>query len=143
MRGFGAIAAIVVLVVLAALSAAVVRLGSVVQSGTALDLLGARAQQAAGAGIEWGLSQAFSGGWSNCSNASRTLDLTTDHGVMVTVTCNSRSFSEGEASTGGARNVRIYTLDATACNSNTACPDATRAATETYVERRRQVQATD
>ena len=142
-RGFGAIAAIVVLVVLAALAAAIVRFGSVAQTTSAQAVLASRALQAARAGTEWGLYQAFKGSWVTCSGASQTLDLTTDTGFHVTVSCDSRSFNEGETAPGTARVVRLYTIDAIACNSTGAGPDNARATTPGYVERRRQVQASN
>lgn len=143
--GFGAIAAIVVLVVLASLAAAVVRFGAVAQSTSAQAVLAARALQAARAGTEWGLYRALtaSGGWTTCVNASQTLDLTTDTGFRVTVTCTSSLFYEGETGPGVPRSVRLFKIDAVACNGTGTCPDNTRATTQGYVERRRQVQAAD
>lgn len=140
-RGFGAVAAIVVLVVLAAIAAAVVRLSTTEQSMQAQDLLAARAQQAANAGIEWGLYQALKGSWTTCSGASHTVDLSGELGMRVTVTCSSTSYVEGADSSGAAQSGRVYLIDATACNAPTSCPDASRAVTATYVERHRQVQA--
>ena len=141
-RGLGVIAALVVLVILASLAAAIVRFGAVAQSTSAQAVLAARASQAARAGTEWGLYQAFKGSWTTCSGASQTLDLSADLGFRVTVSCDSRSFNEGETAPGTPRTVRMFTIDAVACNSTT-CPDNTRATTAGYVERRRQVQATD
>lgn len=142
-RGFGAIAAIVVLVVLAVLAAAIVRFGSVAQSTTAQSVLAARALQTARAGTEWGLYQAFKGSWTACSGASQTLDLSGETGFRVTVSCDSRVFNEGESAPGTPRTVRLYTIDAVACNGAAACPDNTRASTRGYVERRQQVHASD
>jgi len=141
-RGFGVIASIIVLVILSALAAAFVRFGSVAQSTSAQAVLASRALQAARAGTEWGLYQAFKGSWTACSSASQTLDLSTDLGFHVTVSCDSRSYNEGLQSSGATRAVRVYTVDAVACNSAT-CPDNVRATSPGYVERRRQVQATD
>ncbi len=138
-RGMGAIAVIVVLVALAALAAAVLRLGQQAQGTTSQDLLSTRASAAARAGVEWGLYQALKGSWTSCSNASQTLDLVTDTGMKVAVSCDSRSFNEGETSPGVPLVVRVFTIDALACNSS-ACPDATAAVRAGYVERRRQVQ---
>jgi len=141
-RGLGAITVIVVLVGLAAMAAAVLRLGQVGASVTAQDIDGARASAAARTGIEWGLYQAFKGSWTACSNASTTLDI--GNGLRVTVLCDSRSFNEGESSPGVARTVRAFTIDAVACRSSSAgtpCPDAAAAVQPGYVERRRQVQA--
>ena len=141
-RGFGAIAAIVVLVVLATLAAAIVRLGQSTQTGSAQDILGARAWAAARAGTEWGLYQALKGNWTTCSGSSQTLDLTADTGLRVTVRCSSSVYNEGETSTGTAQTLRLCTIDAVACNSTSACPDNTRAVNPGYIERRRQVQVT-
>ena len=66
--------------------------------------------------------------------------------MRVTVSCDLRSFNEGETAPGVPRVVKVYTVDAVACNSSTAataCPDAARAAGNLYVERRRQVQAVE
>ena len=142
-RGFGAIMAIVVLVVLAALAAAVVRVGGVAQATSAQNLLSARVAQAAQAGTEWGLYQAFKGSWSTCSGASQTLDLRTSTGFRVTVSCDSRTFNEGESAPGTPNVVRIYTIDAVACSSSTSCPDNGAATGANYVERRRQVQGSN
>jgi len=135
--------AIVVLVVLATLAAAVVRFGGVAQTTSTQSLLSARASQAARAGTEWGLYQALKGTWTACSGASQTLDLTGSTGFRVTVSCDARTFNEGESAPGTPRVVRIYTIDAVACSSNVSCPDDSAAASLTYIERRRQVHASD
>lgn len=139
--GFGAIAAIFVLVVLASLAAAIVRLGQSTQTGSAQDILGARAWAAARAGTDWGLYQALRGSWTNCSGASQTLDLRADTGMRVTVSCSSILYNEGENTSGAAQTLRVYTVNAIACNSTSTCPDNTRAVQPGYIERRRQVQA--
>lgn len=142
-RGLGAIAAIIVLVALSAVAAAVVRLSSSQQMDTVQELGAARASQAARAGIEWGLYQAFKGSWTTCTGASQTLDLSTDFGMRVTVSCSSTLYNEGEVdgSPGTAKQVRVFTLDAVACTTTTTCPDASRATGPTYIERRMQIQA--
>jgi MSHA biogenesis protein MshP len=141
-RGFGAIMAIVVLVLLATLAAAVLRFGSVAQATNAQSVLSARASQSARAGTEWGLYQALKGSWTGCSGASQTLDLTGSTGFHVTVTCDSRSFKEGESAPGTPRVVRIYTIDAVACSS-ASCPDNSGATAPNYIEQRQQIQASD
>jgi MSHA biogenesis protein MshP len=139
-RGFGAVAAIVVLVVLAVIAAAVVKLGHAQQSGIAQEVQAARAAQAAQAGVEWGLFQALRAG----SCGTTTLDLTADLGMSVTVSCTAAGFKEGVQESDGStpRALTVYTINAIACNAS-ACPDASRAVTPTYVERRRVVTATD
>ena len=138
-RGFGAIAAILVLVLLAVIAAAVVRVSSAQQAGFAQHVQAARAQQAVQAGIEWGLYQALRNG--SCGSA--TLDLSADLGMRVTVSCSAALYREGESPTapGTAQPLTVYAIDAIACNAAGACPDAGRAVTPHYVERRRLVHA--
>lgn len=146
-RGIGAIAVVLVLVLLSSIAAAVLRMGSQSQHQTSQALQGARAGAAARAGVEWGLYQAFQGAWAACSNASQTLDLAADGGgLRVTVRCDARNYNEGESAPGTPATRRVYTIDAVACSSRsptTPCPDDTAAVTQGYVERRRQVQAVD
>lgn len=144
-HGFGVIAALVVLVMLASIAAAIVRLNWVQQMTSAQDVMSAKATQAAIAGAEWGLYQALRGAWVGCTSSTQTLDLTASMGFYVTVTCtsNATAFVEGGDSGGLARSVRLYKIDAVACNGGGTCPDNAAAATSTYVERYRQVTATD
>ena len=156
-RGFGAIIAIVILVIMATLAAGLVRLGTTQQATSTQDILSARAWQVARAGNEWGLYQALKSG--SCIGAAGTLDLRATTGFSVTVSCSSQSlsntctcplstcpsppyppyyFCEGETSPGNPQAVTTYSIDAVACNS-AACPDAALAATPGYVERRRLV----
>ncbi len=159
-QGFGAIAAIVVLVILAALSAAIVSIGAGQQIGSAQDVMSARAWQAARAGNEWGLYQALrpTGIWTEsaasdlCPAAgalghgtpqSQTLDLTTDTGFHVTVTGDCWRYNEGETVPGTAQTIRVYRVKAVACPS-TACPDlSATVAGAGYVERTRVALATN
>jgi MSHA biogenesis protein MshP len=67
--GFGAIAAIMVLVLLAAFAAAIIRIGATQQQTSAQDVLSSRAWQAAKAGIDWGMYQAMHGSF-NVINSS-------------------------------------------------------------------------
>ncbi|MDP2794371.1 MAG: prepilin-type N-terminal cleavage/methylation domain-containing protein [Sulfurisoma sp.] len=159
-HGFGAIAAIVVLVILAVLSAAIVSVGSTQQMTSAQDVLSARAWQAARAGNEWGLYQALrtTGTWyvgaagdpcpaggalGHGTQASQTLDLTTETGFRVTVTGDCWRYNEGESVPGTPQTVGVYTIRAVACPA-AACP-ATDAmvAGAGYVERTRAVIATN
>ncbi len=142
-RGLGAITIIVVLVLLAGLAAAIVRLGSAAQTTAAQELLAARAAQAARAGLQWGLYQAFKGPWTACAGTSSTLDLGAENGMRVTVSCSSTLYNEGESAPGTPATVRVYTLDAVACNSASACPDNALVARPGYVERRWRLHATD
>lgn len=140
-RGLGAVAAVLVLVMLAALAAAIVRLGSAQQTGFSQQIDATRANLAAQAGIEWGLYQALRSG--SCAGGT-TLDLGAELGMRVTVSCSRTAYNEGESDSapGTPRVLGVYTIDAIACNA-AACPDAAAAVTPHYVERRRQVHATD
>jgi MSHA biogenesis protein MshP len=141
-RGLGVIAVLLVLVLLATLAAAIVRLGFATQTGSALDALAARAVQAARAGGEWGQYQALKGAWTTCAGANQTLDLSADLGMHVTVSCQSQTYQEGETVPGTPTIVRIFSIDAVACNRS-ACPDNVAALSPGYVERRLRVQASN
>lgn len=142
-RGLGTVTIIVVLVLLSGMAAAIVRLNTAAQTTATQELLAARAAQAARAGLQWGLYQAFKGPWTACNGTSNTLDLVSESGMRVTVSCSSTLYNEGESAPGTPRTVRVYTLDAVACNSSASCPDNTMVARPGYVERRWQVHATD
>lgn len=162
-RGFGTIMAVMVLVILAALAGAIVRLSATEQAVSAMDVLYARAGGAVRAGNDWGLYHALQPGgiwyWdpatylpapAPCDAAasgskSATLDLTADSGFWVTVTCSSQTVNEGETAPGTALRMTIYRIDAVACNltdAATGCPNGAKAAQPGYIERRRQVVAT-
>ncbi len=151
-RGLGAVAALFVLVVLSVLGAAIARLSWTQQISSVQDMEGARAQRAANSGAEWGLFQALQGTWTACNGATQTLTgMRADLGMNVTVTCNSTVYVEGQTGAGASpvfsdKAIRVYRIDAVACsavNDLTVCPDAARVASIGYVERRRQVQATN
>jgi MSHA biogenesis protein MshP len=133
-RGFGYIAAIVLLVMLAGLAAGLVRLSTTQQTTSALDLNSARAYQAAGAGIQWALHQALTtaGG---CPSGTLSLDT----GFNVTVSCETIPFDEGESAPGTALEKRLFSVTAVACNLGNPCPG--NGASPDYVERRRIVSA--
>ena len=136
-RGFGAIVAIVILVIMSVLAAALVRLGTTQQVTSAQDILSARAYQTARTGNEWGLYQALRAG-SCVGSPGTTLDLRATTGFSVTVVCVAKTFNEGEVSPGVPQVTTTYSIEAVACNS-AACPDAALAATPVYIERKRLV----
>lgn len=143
--GFAYIAAIVLLVVMAALAASMLRLNSVSQSTANQDLLAIRAGQAARAGIEWGLFQLRSG---SCNGAQRNLsDFHAQTGFIVSVVCRRAGpYNEGEIVPEGASApvplVKfIYRIEATACNAGSSCPNNDQVGNDDYVERRRVVTA--
>lgn len=151
-RGFGAIAAIVILVMLASLAAAIVSVGTSQHLTSAQDVMSAKAWQAARAGNEWGLYKALKvETWTatageTCDTASRTaqLDLRTDSGFNVSVYCDSWQYNEGEKDVAGSvvpKEVRIYRIRSVACPA-ASCPasDASVAGVG-YIERTRVVVA--
>lgn len=145
-HGFGAIAAIVILVILALLAGAIVSVGTTQHATSAQDVLSARAWQAARAGNEWGLYRALSTAtpadpWKTCGGVSETLDLTTDTGFHVTVTCHSWSYNEGESAPGVAQPIRIYRIRAVACPAASCPASDVSVAGIGYVERTRIVMA--
>lgn len=136
--GFGVIMIVVILVMLASLAASMVRMSWGTAISSSNDIQAARARQAAKAGVEWGLYMALRGAWANCTASTQTLDLRSASGMLVTVTCsgNATPYVEGGDQGGAPRQVRIYTIEAVACNGATACPDDDAATGLGYVERR-------
>lgn len=127
-RGFALPSAIFLLVVLAMLGVAVMHVSTTQHVGSALDVEGARAYQAARAGIEWGLYRKLREG--SCdAQSSFTPAAATLQGFTVTITC--ADFPDAN----GGPTVTLIT--ATACNqpSGGACPNTTNPDTG-YVERR-------
>ncbi|MBI5108707.1 MAG: agglutinin biogenesis protein MshP [Rhodocyclales bacterium] len=151
-RGFAIVTAIFILVVLATLGAFILNVFSSQQIGSAIDLDGVRAYQAARAGIEWGIYQVqatpaynFSYGTPAVAVGSASPDLRacpatasftpaapTLSTFTVTVTCTQI------AGTSGSPNV--YSLVSVACNGPDAgnCPNTVTPGAY-YVERRLEV----
>ncbi|MCF8149838.1 MAG: pilus assembly PilX N-terminal domain-containing protein [Burkholderiaceae bacterium] len=148
-RGFAIVSAIFILVVLAALGAFIVNVSTTQQIGSALDVQGVRAYQAARAGVEWGLYQvqatpAYNFGYTSPDPNTRACPAATTSftpagatftGITVTVTCAATV----DASSGPT----IYAIVATACNqpvagwtaATLACPNTTNPGA-LYIERR-------
>lgn len=147
--GFSIVAAIFLLLVLTLLGAVIVSVVGIQQASSQLDLLGVRAYQGARAGLEWGAQSVLDPhnalNPASCSPvvmpscpASPTNLNTLGASLSpftVTVTC-----AQTADTTEGNRNVRVFTLVATACNqpAGGACPNPSPAGE--YVER--QLQAT-
>ena len=122
-RGFSLVSAIFLLVVIAALGAFAVTLSTTQQQSSALDVMGARAYQAAWAGIEWGAYQVLRNGGA-CAAATALPAGTlagTLSGFDVTVNCISTPHTEAGLP------VTIYQLTSTATQGTVATPG--------YVER--------
>lgn len=135
-RGFGAIAAIIVLVILAALAAAITTLSTAQHLGSAQDVMATRALWAAHAGTEWGLHRALKS--ATCTETPQSWVYPDDAELTVSVSCEKSNYKAGETAPGTARQLRVFTVTATACTA-TACPatDASRVASAGYVERQR------
>jgi len=126
-RGFALVAAIFLIVVLASLGVFIVRISAVQHQTVNIALLGARAFEAAVAGMEWGAFQALDSG----ACTSTTLNLTEGGlaGFDVDVTCSSSAHTES----GNVYN--LYLIDVEARNGVYGTPD--------YVSRRVQARVTD
>ncbi|HTY03728.1 MAG TPA: hypothetical protein VMC81_08365 [Rhodocyclaceae bacterium] len=135
--GFGTIAAIMILVILASLAAAIVSFSSGQQLASAQDVMATKAWQVASAGTEGGLYRALKGG--TCD--TQTWTSADDTQFRVTVVCTSSApndYNDGETMPGTARKLRVFTVTATACNvAAGTCPDNGAAAGPGYVERQR------
>ena len=130
--GFGLVTAIFLLVVLAALGVAMVTVFTAQQQSSSLDVQGARAYQAARAGLEWGVFQQLRNG-SCAATSSFALPAGSQlSGFTVTVTCR--------ASGAGPLTRRV--LEATACNApgaGGACPNGATNSPD-YVQRKVEVE---
>jgi MSHA biogenesis protein MshP len=119
-RGFALISAIFLLVVITLLGAYVVTLSTTQQTTEALDVEGARAYQAARAGVEWGawqILQAPAGGFRTSCDAAATGQALaglpgTMSGFAVQVQCGSTATTEAGV------NVRVYRITVTASKGN-------------------------
>ena len=136
--GFAYIAAIVLLVVVAGMATALLRLTGTQQSTVNQALLGAKAGLAARAGIEWGFR--------TCLTTAGITDLSqfrNETGFNVSVNCQFTDYREGERASGQtsvSQVKRIVQINAVACNGSAArCPDANAniVAGPEYVERAR------
>lgn len=112
-RGFSLVSAIFILVILAGLGAAMVSFFSIQQQSTALDVQGARAYQAARAGIEWaayqGVKNAAAFDCATAGASSGTIAFTGDLASFnTTVSCSSAAHDEG------GNTVRVYSIVSTA-----------------------------
>lgn len=109
-RGFAIVSAIFLLVVLGALGAFMVTLSTVQHTSSTQDLQGARAYQAARAGIEWGAYQVLRSA-SCAASTSLTLPAPSLTGFTVMVDCIEAA---GSPFTEGANQIRVYQITSTA-----------------------------
>lgn len=129
--GVSIIAAVFLLILFAALATYMLWLTSAQNRGSAQDVQGARAFQAARAGAEWGLFQLLRGG--QCGAGTDIAFAGTElAGFVASVVCT-RVASDDES--GSA--VRVYEITSTACNvPNSGSCDDTAAVGNDYVERK-------
>ena len=132
--GAGLVTAIFLLVVLAGLAVALVSIFGAQRQSSALDEQGARAYQAARAGIEWGLFQRATGA-ADCSASFPLPNDSTMAGFSVTVVCEP---ADGAVFGSSTVNLDRWRIRATACTGAGPCP--TRDNRPDYVERVIEVQ---
>lgn len=110
--GLGLVTAIFLLVVLAGLGAASVSLFTSQQASSNLDVEGAKAYQAARAGIEWGLYEQLRHGRCVASTSFDLPDTSVLGSFRVTVSCTAIN----DLLNVGREPVRRYRIKAVACN---------------------------
>ena len=128
LQGFAILSAIFILVVLAALGAFILNISAGQQIGSALDVQGVRAYQAARAGIEWGLYRQLQAG--SCAAPTNFVPpAATLSGFTVSVACVATPDASGGPT--------VHTVTATACSqpSGGACPNTINPGAF-YIERR-------
>jgi MSHA biogenesis protein MshP len=135
--GLGAIAAIMILVILGSLSAAIVSLSTGQQISSAQDVLSAQAWQVAMAGSRGGIDAAMNTG--ACGVPASTTWISPDYPAFrVTVACTMTAYNDGETVPGTAKVFHVFQIVATACNGALpTCPDDAASAGPGYVERQR------
>ena len=136
--GFAYIAAIVFLIVLAGFALAALRLSESAQVTVNQGVLGARASQAARAGLEWAFYRLKSPGATCTAVQTAVPDFIAETGYRVNLTCGMQQYGEGQTPAGVPLMKNIFQLTATACNLGTACPaDDASVASPDYIERKR------
>jgi len=122
-KGFTMVTAVFLVVILALLGAAIIGISVYQERSVSIDTLGARAYQAAQAGIEAGTYNSLR----NNTCVPQTINFGgTLTGFSAAVSCSSTSHTEG------ATTVNVDTITSTACNQP-PCPNA--APGTNYVER--------
>lgn len=127
-QGFSLIVTLFVIVVLAGLGLFAMRIAETQQQSVDFGLLEARAQAAAGSGIQYGANQALMALPPSCP-ASTTLNLTATGltGFTVTVTCNASTPHFVAGSSCPANNCTSYALTSTAQYGTYGKPDFVQA----------------
>ncbi|MGL4317272.1 MAG: hypothetical protein ACRCTL_11750 [Pseudomonas sp.] len=112
-RGFGLVAAMFLIIIVALVIAAMARLSANQHGTSSLAIQQARAYQAARAGLEWGITQAFNAG--TCAAGTPSLAAGNLSDFSVTVACSSTGYSDDDGSA-----VQIFRFTATAQNGTPA-----------------------
>ncbi len=118
-QGFSLVTAIFLLVVLSFLGVAMVTLSTTQHQGEALDVMGARAYQAARAGIEWAAFKVNSSPFNAAAAATCATTFTNTLGgtlapFTVVVACTPTSYTEGTST--------IWIYDLTSVASTAGAP---------------------
>lgn len=118
--GFGLVAAMFLIIVVAAVIATMARLAVTQNATTSLAIQQARAYQAARAGLEYGIARVLAAPTPNCSNFS--LD-----GFTIAVSCEQPPGPPGPVleEEGKSSATIFYTIEATATFATPASPDYT------------------
>ncbi|WP_229496158.1 agglutinin biogenesis protein MshP [Massilia polaris] len=133
-RGVGLVTAIFLLVVIATLAVAMVTVFTTQQTSSALDIQGARAYQAARAGLEWGIFKQARQGTCDAESSFSMDGATSLRGFTVTVRCVRAAGPATDSGVEGA--LDRWKVTATACNAPNAgglCPNPVN--TSDYVQR--------
>ena len=138
-RGFVLVLAVFLIVTLAAVGVYLVTVSTGQSQAISQDVAGARAYQAARAGIEWGTYRRLIA--NSCVNTPGTaVPLPGLPGYCAVVVCTQAGTTETE----GSASISVYRVTATGCNVSpcitTACSPGTPA--PTYVERRLEITIT-
>lgn len=123
-RGFGLIAAMFVIIVIAAVIATIARMAVTQNATTSLSIQQARAYQAARAGLEWGIARAVAG--QACAGAF------TLEGVSVKVSCQ---LSAASTLPEEGRSVTFISLQASGESASSDSPDYAFRQIDAVVER--------
>jgi len=134
-RGFSLVSAIFLLVVVAAIGTFAMTLSTTQHHGSALDVSGARAYQAARAGVEWGVFQVLQNAnatyATTCQTQATSETISPLAGTLadfnVVVQCTATANNEGERNAASNNPIWVYRLTSTASRGVFASPD--------YVER--------
>ena len=126
-KGFSLVPALFLIIVLAGLGAAAVRISMVQQQTVVLAMQSARAYSAARSGLEWAAYDALANG--NCGSGTLAYTEGGLDGFSVSTDCSSTSHAEGSIT------VNVYTINAFAWSGAFGQPD--------YVSRRISMTVTD